>query len=107
MDANEPLYVVCQNGVFLLPERILRSLSAQTVNGFVYFRQDEDVLTIATGRITDGRRRMLHQRMRAPMFREATRLAVLDLRDSIRVMGVEWRVNATARARPEPQPAAE
>ena len=106
MDANEPHYVVCQNGVFLLPESLLRALAAQT-RRFVYLRQDEDSLTISTTRIADGHRRVLHARMRAPMFREATRLAIVDLRESVRVMGVEWRVNATARARREPLPAAE
>lgn len=106
MDANEPHYVVCQNGVFLLPETVLRALGAHT-NRFVYLREDEDTLTIATSRIADGRRRILGARMRAPMFREATRLAIVDLRESVRVMPVEWRVNASARARREPLPAAE
>lgn len=106
MDANEPHYVVCQNGVFLLPESVLRALGAQT-NRFVYLREDEDSLTIATSRIADGRRRVLGARMRSPMFREATRLAIVDLRESVRVMPVEWRVNATARVRREPLPAAE
>jgi hypothetical protein len=97
MDAKEGLYVVCQNGVFILPERVYEALSSQVTNGFVYLRQDDDTLTIATSRITDGRRRMLNTRFRAPMFREATRLAIVDLKDSIRVMGVEWRPQGKAR----------
>lgn len=106
MDAKEPLYVVCQNGVFLLPDGVFRMLSAQVTNGFIYLRQDEDSLTISATRITDGRRRVLNARVRAPMFREATRVAIVDLRESLRVMPVEWRVNATARVRRESPPAA-
>jgi hypothetical protein len=86
MDANEPLYMVCRNGAFTLPENIFRALSAQVTNGFVYFRQDDDSLTISVTRITGGFRRVLNARMRAPMFRGATQLGIVDLRDSIRVM---------------------
>jgi len=106
MDANEPLYVVCQNGVFLLPERVRRTLAARVTNGFVYLRQDEDSLTISSSRIAHGQRRVLNARVRAVMFREATRLAIVAINDSIRVMGVEWRVNAKARAPRESPPAA-
>ena len=91
MDANEPLYVVCHNGVFMLPERVYQSLAALVRNGFVYLRQDEDGLTISTTRIADGRRRVLQTRFRAPAFRTATRLAIVDLKESIRVMPVETR----------------
>lgn len=104
MDAKEPLYVVCQNGVFILPERLFRTLSAQSPSGFIYMRQDEDSLTISTTWITDGRRRVLNARLRAPMFREATKLGIVDYRESIRVIAVEKRVNATARVRRESPP---
>jgi hypothetical protein len=104
MDAKEPLYVVCQNGVFILPERLFRTLSAQSHNGFVYMRQDEDSLTISTTRIAEGRRRVLNARFRSPMFREATKLGIVDYHESIRVIAVERRVNATARVRRESPP---
>jgi hypothetical protein len=106
MDAKEPLYVGCQNGVFILPEHVLKALGTFVTNGFVYLRQDEDTLTISPTRIADGRRRLLSGRFRAPMFREATKLAIVGYQESIRVMGVEWRVNATARVRRESPPAA-
>jgi hypothetical protein len=106
MDAKEPLYVVCQNGVFNLPERVFRALSMQAPHGFVYMRQDDDTLTISTTRIAEGRRRVLNERFRSPMFREAIKLGIVDYRESIRVIAVEWRVNATARVRPESPPAA-
>ncbi|HYC62632.1 MAG TPA: hypothetical protein VEK79_23980 [Thermoanaerobaculia bacterium] len=86
MDANEPLYVVCRNGAFTLPESIFRALSAQVTNGFVYFREDEDSLTISATRITGAFRRPFLARMRAPMFRNATQLGIVNLRESIRVM---------------------
>ena len=105
MDAKEPLYVVCQNGVFILPERVVRMLSAQSPHGFVYLRQDEDSLTISPTWIAEGRRRVLNGRFRSPMFREAIKLGIVDYHDSIRVMPVEWRVNATARVRRESPPA--
>lgn len=106
MDAKEPLYVVCQNGVFILPEYVVRILASQVTNGFVYLREDEDSLTISTTRIADGRRRLLNARFRAPMFREAVKLGIVDYRDSLRVMPVEWRVNATRRV-PRGSPPAE
>ncbi|MFP5247924.1 MAG: hypothetical protein ACLGH0_14620 [Thermoanaerobaculia bacterium] len=106
MDANESLYVVCQNGVFLLPDPIFKMLSSQVTNGFVYLRQDEDTLTISSTRIADGHRRSLSPRFRAPMFLHATKLAIVDLRESIRVMGVEFRVNAKRREPRESPPAA-
>ena len=107
MNETEPLYVVCHNGVFLLPDSIVRELSSQVTNGFVYLRQDEDVLTISTTRLTDGRRRLLQNRVRSPMFRDATMLAIVDLKESIRVMAVERRrTTSAARERPGSPPAA-
>jgi len=102
MDANEPLYVDCRNGAFTLPERIFRALSAQVTNGFVYFREDEDSLTISATRITGAFRRPLNARMRAPMFRNATQLGIVNLRESIRVMITD----GAARVPSVPPPAA-
>lgn len=88
MSANEPQYVVCYGGVFLMPEAVLRSLSAAMRNGFVYLRQDADTLTISSTRIADGRRRVLNGRVRAPMFRDATQLAIVNLSGAVLVMAV-------------------
>jgi hypothetical protein len=88
MDANEPLFIVCHKGAFVLPESIYKSLASFVTNGFVYLRQDPDALTISTARITDGHRRVLQSRFRAPMFRDATRLAIVNLKGSIRVIAV-------------------
>ena len=88
MDANDPLYVVCRNGVFILPDTVYHSLSKLVTSGFVYLRQDDEVLTISTTRLVDGRRRVLQPRFRAPMFRGATKVAIVDLKESIRVMAV-------------------
>ena len=97
MDANEASYVVCHNGVFFLPESIHRSLASLVTNNFVYMRQDDDVLTISTTRLTGGQRRMLNVRYRSPMFRHATKLAIVDYKESIRVMIVnESRAGATS-----------
>jgi hypothetical protein len=106
-DPSEPIYVFCHNGVFLLPEQVVRSLSAQVTNGFVYTRQDEDVLTISTCRLAEGRRRVLQSRFRAPMFQDATMLAIVDLRESIRVMAVDRRPTSTGRAPSGSPPAAQ
>jgi hypothetical protein len=88
MNPTEPLYVVCHHGVFVIPDALFRSLSALVKNGFVYLRQDIDTLTISSTRIADGRRRVLNGRFRANMFREATRLAIVDLRGTIQVMAI-------------------
>jgi hypothetical protein len=88
MNPKEPLYVVCRNGVFIIPETAFHSLSATVTRGFVYLRQDADTLTISSTYIADGRRRVLNTRFRANMFREATRLAIVDLKGTIQVMAV-------------------
>jgi hypothetical protein len=88
MDANHEHYVVCRNGVFLLPDDVYRSLAELVTNGFVYFRQDDEVLTISTTRLTDGHRRVLNTRFRAPMFRGAKKLAIVNYKESVRVMAV-------------------
>lgn len=89
MPANEPIYVVCNNGVFFLPAEVYESLASFTRNGVVYLRQDDDVLTISSIRLADGRRRQLHTRYRATMFRGATMLAIVNLKESLQVMAVE------------------
>ena len=89
MNAKEPLYVVCRNGVFVIPEIVFHSLSATVTKGFVYLRQDRDTMTISSTHIADSRRRVLNTRYRANMFREATRLAVVDLRGTVLVMAVQ------------------
>ena len=107
MQSSEPQFVVCHNGVFILPDDVVKALEALVTNGFVYLREDEDMLTISTTRLADGRRRVLQSRFRAPMFRDATKLAIVDLRESIRVMAVERRSTSAARARTGSPPAAE
>ena len=88
MDANDPLYILCRNGVFILPESVCSALRALVPRGFVYLRQDDEVLTIATARIAGGYRRLLSGRIRAPMFRGAKKLAIVDYNDSLRVMAI-------------------
>lgn len=88
MDANDPPYIVCRNGVFILPEHVCAALRSLITNGFVYLRQDAEVLTISTTRIPEGRRRVLSGRFRAPMFRSAKKLAIVNYNDSVRVMAV-------------------
>lgn len=106
MPWNEPLYVVCHNGVFLLPDEVVQALAQLVTNGFVYLRQDEDVLTISTTRLAEGRRRVLQHRFRAPMFRDATKLAIVDLKESIRVMAVERRRPTSTAREPSGSPPA-
>jgi hypothetical protein len=88
MDANEPLYVVCRNGTFILPDNIYRALEALVTNGFVYLRQDDDTLTISTTSVPGGHRRPLNARIRVQMFRNALRLGIVDLKQGVRVMAV-------------------
>ncbi|HEX7807892.1 MAG TPA: hypothetical protein VF608_04190 [Thermoanaerobaculia bacterium] len=88
MDAKEALYVVCRRGVFVLPEAIFESLSALVENGFFFVRQDDEVLTISTQKLVEGHRRAINARFKVPMFRDARKLAIVNLRDSVRVMVV-------------------
>jgi len=88
MDANQLHYVGCHKGVFVLPDAIVKTLSELVRNGFVYLREDDEVLTISTSRIVEGYRRALNGRFRAQMFRNARKLAIVNLRDSLRVMAV-------------------
>ena len=86
MDANESHFVACHNGTFTLPDAIYRSLASFVTNGFVYLRQDEDGLTISSTRLDGGHRRVLNTRYRAPAFRTSRKLAIVDLKEAIRVM---------------------
>jgi hypothetical protein len=57
MDANESLFVVCRNGTFILPEGVIRSLSALMTNGIVDLREAVLVMAIsATARVPSGSR---------------------------------------------------
>lgn len=85
---NEPLFIVCHNGVFLLPDAVYESLAALARNAFVYIREDEDALLISTTPVNGGRKRVLHTRVRSPMFLDEKYLAIVDLKESIRVMPV-------------------
>jgi hypothetical protein len=91
MPLRHAIYVACQNGLFVLPEKVLAALEVLAPRKIVYLRQDEDSLTISPERIADGRRRQLHAHYKVPMFRTATKLAIVDMRDSIRLMAVAWR----------------
>jgi len=91
MSLPDPVYVVCNNGVFTLPEPIYHALAALVPKGMVYLREDEDVLTICTHKVEGGRRRQLNDHYRAAMFRTATQLAIIDLKESLRIMAVQWR----------------
>jgi hypothetical protein len=87
----EPIFVPCQNGIFSNPDELVDSLAATSPRRIVYLRDDEDSMTIATTPLVDGRRRQLNSRYRSPMFRMATRLAIVDMKESLRIMAVEWR----------------
>lgn len=88
MDANVPLYVACRNGAFALPDQVCKFLQPLLHDGFIYLREDEDVLTISTTRIAEGRRRVLRGYFRASMFRDAKKLAIVNYQQSLRVMAV-------------------
>lgn len=83
--------IVCRNGVFTLPDYVYKGLAMLVTNGFVYLREDDDVLTISTTRVTGGRRRVFNERYRSSMFRDASELAIVNLRESVRVMAVRRR----------------
>jgi hypothetical protein len=91
MPLRDAIYVACQNGLFVLPEKVLAALETLAPRKIVYLRQDEDSLTISPQRIPDGRRRELHAHYKVAMFRTATKLAIVDMKDSLRVMAVAWR----------------
>ncbi len=85
----EPIH--CSGGAFELPPSAFARLESACVSGLVYLRQDEDTLTISPVRLADGRRRRLRNHYRVSMFRTATRLAVLELGDTIVLMPAQWR----------------
>jgi hypothetical protein len=91
MAQSEMIFVPCQNGIFNIPEELVDSLAALSPRRIVYLRDDEDSMTIASVPLADGRRRQLNSRYRSPMFRTATRLAIVDMKESLRIMAVEWR----------------
>ena len=87
----EILPVRCINGVFMIPDALLRKLQNDSPKGYMYLRQDEDVLTIAPFRLADGRRRMVNARVRAPIFRQATHVMVVPVGETLQVMPIDWR----------------
>jgi hypothetical protein len=87
MDAKEALYVACRKGVFILPDRVFRSLAA-LASGAAYVRHDDDVVTIAARKFAEAHRRPLRPRFRIPALRGARKLAIVDLKDSVQVMVV-------------------
>lgn len=89
MNPADPIH--CSGGTFELPPSAFARLEAACVSGLVYLRQDEDILTISPVRLVDGRRRRLRNHYRVPMFRTVTRLAVLELGDTIVLMPAQWR----------------
>lgn len=90
MDENNPQYVACRNGVFILPDHLVESLASYG-RGCIYLREDDEVLTISSSVLEGGQRRPLTPRFRAAMFRDAACLAIVDLHDSLRVMSVSTR----------------
>jgi hypothetical protein len=89
--------VTCANGIFTLPEMVLASLRTASPNGFVYIRQDEDMFTISPARLSGGRRKHLNGQLRVSMFRDATRLMIIDLAEMYGIFAVEWRPSHRAR----------
>jgi hypothetical protein len=86
--SNETHFSVCRNGRFNLPDAIYASLEHAATRNFVYLREDGDSLMIATTRLEGGYRRALHTWYRALMFRSATKVAFVNLNDSVQVMAV-------------------
>lgn len=72
----------------MLPDDVFEAFAEQVPKRMVYLREDEDVLTIARERIPGGRPRQLAARYRSPMFRAAKLLAVVNYRESLRIMAV-------------------
>ena len=56
--------------------------------GYGTLRQDDVTLTLSATSRPGGPRRPLNARVRVQMFRNATRLGIVDLRESIRVMAI-------------------
>jgi hypothetical protein len=83
--------IACVSGVFTLPDEMFRNLKRAAANGLIYIRQDEDSMILSPTRIADGRRRQLNRQYRAQIFRTATRLAVIEMGDTVRLMAVQWR----------------
>ena len=74
-----------------MPENLFQALRAASPTGVIYQREDEDVVTFSSNRMTDGRRRKLHSAYRFLKFREATQLVIVDMKDSIQIMASAWR----------------
>ena len=83
--------IVCRGGVFSLPDELFVSLKRACPTGVLYIRQDEETVVISPQPIADGRRRQLNRRYRAEIFRNATRLVLVDAGETIRLMAVQWR----------------
>jgi len=90
---TENNFIDCKFGEFFLPAALYAVLTEKCRHGSLYFRQDDDVLTISPVPITGARRRELRQQYKSSLFGKVTRLAIIDFDDSVRLMPVAWRVD--------------
>lgn len=88
LEQNE---IACHGGAFTLPDEVFRYLKEASTSGLVYLRHDEDTVVISPVPIPDGRRRQINRQYRADIFRNATRLKVMEMGETIRLMAVHWR----------------
>jgi hypothetical protein len=95
-------HIHCAGGAFSLPASAFARLEDACTSGLVYLRQDEDTLTISPVKLADGRRRRLNNHYRVTGFRTATRLAVMELGETIVLMPVQWR-GSRAKNRTTPE----
>ncbi len=66
----------------------------------MYVREDEDALVISSTPLTGGRRRTIRDQMKITNFFEATRLAIVDLGEQLRITPIAWREKYVRPVRP-------
>lgn len=87
----ESRVVACNNGFIVLPDELYETLRSGAVNGSVYLREDEDVVTISVAKLQGARRRLLNHGYRIHALREASRVAIIEFPEGVQLMPAEWR----------------
>lgn len=88
--------------MFTLPPELFDVLKNAAPAGFVFLREDEDVLTISAEKMNGSRRRQLNHTYKALSFRSAILLSVVNIADTLQLMPVEWRKRRLTPSQPPP-----
>lgn len=88
---RETIQISCVSGVFTLPAEVFAVLKRSSSSGMIYLREGEESVVISPTPVTGGRKRQINQHYRVSVFQDATKLALVEVGETILLMAVSWR----------------